>query len=196
MAASPTWTAPADWANGELVTDTKLNAQVRDNLQTLYQKGPQQGTAFPGSPAAQDRFFRTDLLLDCVYDGTRWLSQNEYLATMIPEALLPYTTSIYVARGALRGDISVYLTKFRAPTLVVAPNNGSNYWTVKVLDASGAVTLAQISTAATTAGVWTAGNVTVNTVDADIMFNVTVTKTGAPGALYAPVGLYYRLILT
>jgi hypothetical protein len=32
------WTPPADWANLEVVTNTKLNAQVRDNMRELWHR--------------------------------------------------------------------------------------------------------------------------------------------------------------
>lgn len=36
--------------------------------------GTPSGTAFPGSPATNDRFIRTDRNIEYFYDGTRWLS--------------------------------------------------------------------------------------------------------------------------
>jgi hypothetical protein len=67
-----TWTAPRTWTNGELVTDTMLNAHVRDNTDYLYTYGGGAGTAFPGSPVAGQTFFRTDKRLLFAYTGSAW----------------------------------------------------------------------------------------------------------------------------
>jgi hypothetical protein len=48
------------------------------------------GTSFPGSPAAGDRFTRTDRNIDYFYDGTRWLStQLHTLPLGTSDNLLP-----------------------------------------------------------------------------------------------------------
>src|SRR5688572_13447523 len=41
--------------------------------------GYDEGTSFPGSPSTDDKYYRTDLNLLCVYDGTRWLTTQQYI---------------------------------------------------------------------------------------------------------------------
>jgi len=53
-------------------TGTKARAagqMINDNFSELYG-----GAAFPGAPAAGQRYFRTDRGIDYFYDGTRWVS--------------------------------------------------------------------------------------------------------------------------
>jgi hypothetical protein len=193
MAASPTWTAPADWANGELVTDTKLNAQVRDNLQYLWQKGHRQGTSFPGSPAVYDRFFRTDLLFDCVYDGARWLTTNEYSASFTQGALSPYSATI-LAGEMVAPAYTAFVTQFAVRSAPVSgTHNSSNYWNIDwrydggVFSVFNTIGDSGVVVRRTTPNVACAGAMYIGW---------ALTKIGTPSAIYISGSMQYRLVIT
>ena len=111
------------------------------------------GTAFPTASdgitlAAGDRFFRTDLLLDCVYDGTRWLTRDTFEVHFALFQAISTTQEDYARLWTLPGDLyPAYITRFDVLVNTGATNNGSNYWTIR-LRAAGTTTLGSVTTAA------------------------------------------------
>ncbi len=165
------------------------------------------GTAFPTSPApaAGDRFWRTDLKLDCYFDGTRWLSVEEYELGAGQQVSAPAggitTSPSTVVRCAVRADYEIYLTRWVTHSRVLTTNNGSNYWTVALTYQIGnatATTITSYTTAADTAGNLTNHDQAINAVlnSSAEGVSTTVTSSGAPGAIYAPSAIFYRLIVT
>ncbi len=54
--------------------------------------GYDEGTGFPGSPSANDKFYRTDRNILYFYDGTRWLSTQVHTLHMSPHTAFPSLT--------------------------------------------------------------------------------------------------------
>jgi hypothetical protein len=157
------------------------------------------GVAFPTSPATDDTFYRTDLDLLCFYNGSSWLTVQEYMLPLAGETLTPISTSgAVIGRVAMRTDYNVVYTRLATTYNVQTTNNGSNFWTFAINTFDGAVVaLSAPTTAAATAGTWTHVESTpAATVYSPMMVYASVTKTGAPGSIYAHVTVFYRLKVT
>ena len=186
------------------------NAQVltADSTQTTGLKwatpapaGYSSGTSFPGSPATNTLFFRTDLKWLCIYDGTRWLTTQEFAMPGLQAALVPATTGAEICYVPLRNDYRPFLTRFCVSTYVAGTNSGSNYWDVllKRYDASASpTTVVSTSTSADSGSTMTLHDQTINAPlnAAGVYLAFVVAKTGSPSALYPLISLYCRLIVT
>jgi len=93
------------------------------------------GTAFPGSPATNDHFFRTDLRGGMMFfwNGTYWLSAQEYMYDFGALLAAALVSSTFLAYGGLNvvtlpRDLDVYLTYSTIGGMVATTNDGTNYW--------------------------------------------------------------------
>lgn len=158
------------------------------------------GTSFPTSPSTGARFYRTDLGWECYYDGTRWLTVQEFAAT------LGQTENAIVANGSyligpIRTDYAVYVTRTAVATIVITTNNGSNYWSWSVRGVNNTygstTTLASADTSAVAATTWVFTEATVNSAPTNHAgFDISFVKTSAPGGLILSATVYYRMIVT
>lgn len=158
------------------------------------------GTAFPGTPYAGMRWFRTDLGLLCYYDGTRWLTVNEYVAEIrILASTVDHAQSEAVFQ---RADYALYVSRVVVETYVGTTNNGSNYWEVAVnsfnRSFSSPICIALPSTAADSANSWNAHDSAAsnNPPSGYGILSFQIHKTGSPGELTAAAAVYYRMIIT
>jgi hypothetical protein len=157
-----------------------------------------QGTAFPASGmAAGDLFFRTDYLLWFVYDGTRWVTQDEYALSPVVVFNVPTTTAPNnVGIIALPSVLDFYIERVIFQTFVETTNNGSNYYTVQVRLSDG-TSITTRTTAADTVNTWTTGRTAPATVVTPGHLEVRVSaKTGAPGNLYLGAQVVGRIVAT
>lgn len=164
------------------------------------------GTSFPASKATGDRYYRTDLGMDFYYDGTRWLSVQEFsLAGAVIDVLQPVSTTNTSATFAVVDEgpssVGAYVTRIVFSTLVTGTNTGSHYWTVQACSMASAGTLHNLGSSFATSAdstSWTRHVVSVGSVvtAGDIEYRAQGTKTGTPGGLYCLMAIYYRLIAT
>ncbi len=177
------------------VTVCKLTAAVSNNTE---------GAAFPTTGLYTGRkFYRTDLFLDCFYDGTRWLTLEEYTLPMGMQGSEPATASAdFQLRATVPSDYQIYLTRMNGVTFVATTNDGTKYWTIALasIDAANAV----ISTILTTS---TISDTPSNWVNKDVAINALVstsakglryspTKVSTAGTLQAYNQLLYRKVVT
>lgn len=161
-----------------------------------------EGTSFPGSPSLNDKFYRTDLNLLCYYDGTRWLTVQEYRAAADAiDAVVPIAANGNTTRYCVDGVHGMYLTRADFTTLVNTTNTGSAYWTVTLnrVDAPGSATsVVSFNTSTNSPNTWVRHDQAINAVlDASALtLRVSAGKTGSPGSAYIIPALYYRLIVT
>ena len=158
------------------------------------------GAANPGAPALNDLFYRTDLGLLIYYDGTRWLTVNEY-GWIAASPMGVTVTSTEISRFPIDSDYNTYLTRLAASTDVATTNTGANYWTINLygVTAAGAfVLIVAFNTAADTADVWARHPQVINALcnTTYLHLSVLVNKTGAPGVLYSSLNMGYRKIIT
>ena len=190
MAASPIWTPPLDWASGELVTHDKLNTQVRDNAQYLYENTPKTGTAFPASPTTGDRFYRTDLLQDCTYDGARWVGPQQVVTLPLWDASGPYAASIFPLVLALVGAIKI--DKFETIVYINAPCDTSRYWRIELWRDSTTIWTATPQVT----GFTTSSTTTLGAQTATSRYAVGVITVGSPGSIQLVATMSFRRVYT
>lgn len=156
------------------------------------------GTSFPGSPATNDLFYRTDRAIAYYYDGTRWL------------CICPHTLDIGSTAGAITADSTsgrtplwtndydMWLVAARWSTHVDTTNSGSHYWilTVTKRDGASASTIVTANTSADSANVYVTHETTIGALlgTAQDIISTTFTKNGSPGALSFASMLEYRLV--
>lgn len=177
----------------------------------------QLGTGNPGSPSTNQRFTRTNInskQFDIFYDGTRWLSCQQYLLsfTYNPQlAALPLsaTTAIVGRQTNPEDTYAVFLEKFVVRYSVATTLDNTNKWTLDLFrqyTSGGVLTQQNIGTFDTYNGGRSFGQnykavITLNTpysASSDIdNFYFSATKNNAPGNLSIEAGvLVYRLIVT
>jgi hypothetical protein len=158
------------------------------------------GTSFPTSPDTGEQFFRTDLGWLCYYDGTRWLTVEEF--PDFHSSIAAATTEGSKSATRIRTDYAPWFTRLAVTTLVATTNNAANYWTIKInshTKVSGAsIAILTFNTSADSADANTdhEQDVTTNNPSNYGMMWINCTKTLSPGALTAYLTLYYRLIVT
>lgn len=69
-------TAPND-GTGDTLRDA--GQKINENFGELFG-----GNAFPASPSAGDRYYRTDRNIEYYYDGARWLSTQLFEMSLVP----------------------------------------------------------------------------------------------------------------
>lgn len=166
-----------------------------------------QGTIFPPGRLNR-RFFRTDLGLECYYDGARWLTVNEYSQHLVTVAGTGNYSSTVTNAQLYNAPIDQslggsWVTRLNFGVYVGTTNNGSNYWTVQaytadITDASSVNLGSSFNTTAVSANnrnlfsviVGAAANVSHR------MYWLSVTKTSGPGTLSITGVVFYRLIVT
>ena len=160
------------------------------------------GTVFPGSPVTNQRFFRTDRGIEYYYNGTRWLSTQEFILPLrISDTLEPLTaTSTLLAEVIEPGANGIYITSSISNTYVVTTNDGSHYWTLQLqyLPATGSAVAVgdPFNTSGDAANTNVRHAVTIGVVlnTAGLLLNIKGTKTSTPGNLYLNTVVFYRRI--
>lgn len=155
--------------------------------------GYAEGTSFPGSPATDDQFFRTDLDLLFLYDGTQWLSSQLFIHELRPQEALPSnrsatTNGVLSCSPMLAPDFDFWIQEFRAASLVITTVNATNYWRFDLrsfVDATG-TTVASVDTKTNTAGQRATHKATVNALMGTTVedFEVDMVKVLSPGNCY------------
>jgi hypothetical protein len=169
--------------------------------------GYEEGDTFPSSPADGRKFYRNDLNLLCYYDGTQWLTVQEY------EAGSGYydrvgsggntTDSTITVRLPVRSDFRMFITRWVVYTRVFTTNNSTNYWNVSLAGQAADASSLTITGAAFT----TQGDAINTLVSHDCAINapldasalgmfVFMSKHNAPGGIMPVSAVYYRLIVT
>lgn len=162
--------------------------------------GVSAGTSFPGSPTTNDLFYRTDRSLLYFYDGTQWLTVQQYeVGIGGQQNVYPSATAVSYIWWPVRQDYGIYLERWVCTTFVSTTNNGSNNWTI-LLDrfstTNSLTNIASFSTSADTASNWISHSQAINAVldSSARAIRVASNKTGNPGTVYALSTLVYRLI--
>lgn len=163
-----------------------------------------EGASFPTSPAPalNDKFYRTDLNLLCYYDGTRWLTVQEYpVGIGSLDALNPLTGGTNAFRWPVPNAFGIYLERIAISALVLSTNNATNYWTGTFSWFSATntgTTIATKNTSASTVANWASLDTSVAGVLSSSAYELQLvwSRTGSPGNLYAAATLFYRLIVT
>ena len=180
------------------ITDGKVLTASGGGADWESPTGISSGSSFPTSPLANDTYFRNDLGWLCYYDGSRWLTVQEF---SIPG--LNYSASTTSQQYFHpRTDYDFYATRVAFAGSVSTTNDISNYWTIEILGSD-------LSQSSTTSLV----SFDTSTISADIIhdygqdftthlsanndyFELSVIKTGSPGSMLYYLSIYYRLVIT
>lgn len=160
------------------------------------------GTSFPGSPKTHELFYRTDRNLEYFYDGTRWLTTQEYSQVLGNlDNNQPFTVNASLAWGATDlGANGQWITRISAVNYVSTTNNGTSYWTVQLTSRTAGAVAHNIGSS------WNTSAISANSFEkftttvgaqvtaGDTHFVVSGTKTSTPGSIYTMATIYYRLI--
>lgn len=164
--------------------------------------GINSGSSFPGSPATNDPFFRTDRGLLYYYDGTRWVTMQLYTVTCYHSAAPnPVTTTgVAMALLAVSGTYNLWLVSGTLAAYVTTTNDGSKYWGAvfnKRAVNDSATTLVTISTQGNTPSTWVTADGAIGAVfdlSTHKAIQVDSLKTSTPGNMTYGLFLNYRLI--
>lgn len=134
----------------ELDVQREIRA-ISDKLERLRKAdagGLPSGTSFPASPTTDFLFYRTDLGFVCYYDGTRWLTVQEFacVVTIADNITVSFAaTTAAVRTGMLRNDYAPYFTRATLYIQTGATNNAGNYFTYNLVTNTG-TTIAAFNT--------------------------------------------------
>jgi hypothetical protein len=151
------------------------------------------GTSFPGSPATSDRYFRTDRNIEYVYDGTRWLSMQQFVLSIADnERNQSHTTTGAWAKAVnpFNGDHDIYVEKAKFAYFLTGTGN----WTVTITANGNGSNIS--SGAFSTAGAWTVISVSVNAVYTSALkeWETSVTENSGTASLNGAVAITFRLV--
>ena len=192
-----------DRADGKVpVWDAATSTHVYDDPSAG--SGYSEGTSFPGTPADNDKFFRTDLDMLFFYNGTRWLSAHLYREGFtVGNALMPMSANNNA--GFLppwHTDFDLWLETFYSGVFVATTNSGAHYWIVemrKYNSAAAGTVVANFTTAADAANTMLSKKVAIGALltpgTYPLMFT-NATKSGSPGTLTVTSAVSYRLVGT
>ena len=208
--ADPTTTKGDLIAHGTSTTrlgvGTDGQVLTADSGQTLGLKwaaagGIASGTSFPGSPATNDLYFRTDRGLVYYYDGTRWLTLTLYSAPMPNFENLSGGVQGHWTPTAAMSTYSIWLEQRICASIVVGTTNATNYWAFQLQyktapNTDTNVTGASFDTTTDSATTYTPHVVSIASSlgSTALVLEANITITGAPGNLYAFPLVTYRLI--
>lgn len=150
------------------------------------------GTAFPGSPTTDDRFYRTDRRIEYFYDGTRWLSTQIHFTAHADISGASATASFGVTTNPFAGLYALWAVDVVFQKVLVGTGN----WTLtyKTEDAGVLATIAT-GTAFTNT---TRDNETVAvgaTVASTVeIFLLTATENSGTATVFGGGSLRFRLI--
>lgn len=156
------------------------------------------GTSFPGSPASGDRFYRTDVNIECVYDGTRWLSTQMFELDLTSLFDISGTTKSAAKPVPFSGTYGIWLVSW---TSIMFRSGGAGEWDVLLIYSNSAnsdTTLDTQDGSADTVDTWYTRPRTLGSVLSTNARTLTIQGTLVSGTahLFAGAALFYRLILT
>lgn len=179
---------------------------INENYDLLDAQSSVKGTAFPGTPATNTRFYRTDRGIEYYYNGTRWLS-TQVFNEVLPQfgsPVAPYTATIVSPErlGApWQGVYDLWLGDFQFVFHVVGGTalSASHKWVSVIGKRDSAGTSTTVATVIIDSGslsVWRSSTVAIGALlgTTHFTFDITHTKTGTPGNLYSLPRLVYRLV--
>lgn len=167
-------------------------------LETVERPRTNYGTSNPTGWPNNVPFYRTDLGWWIYYDGTRWLTAYELTADFTPNPSGGAPTTVApndLLFAPMRTDYSIYIGKVKLMAYVSTTNNGTNFYTARLLT-SGGTAIYDISTSASAANTLLTFEATHNGVQSGTYYAIrTLAKTGAPGAIFLNGTFWYRLVI-
>lgn len=177
---------------------------------TYYKAGVEwmgSGTSFPGSPATNQRYFRTDLGFEYYYDGTRWLSVQLFDLTLAIRTAAALSGAVDfnvpVNRKHSLGGIWVDSIEGAFVPASVAQSTSNFYTLTCSIYTSGSLSATSLTLTGTTTtktftsiGPWYEMAVDIGQAltTGPFLFQAHMAPTGSPGTYYFAAVVSYRLI--
>lgn len=189
-----------DRADGKVpIWDSGSNTHVYE-----APSGVPAGTSFPGTPSTSDLFWRTDRALLYYYDGTRWLTVNEYTLPVTARTLnggISVTSTM--GNMTAHRDHDMYITRVEANVFVASGGTAlgaSHKWVVtfaKIDSTNGKTTISTLTLDSGSSNAWRElADSPAHVVASATYFSFewVCTKTGTPGNLFPTIKVSYRLV--
>jgi hypothetical protein len=161
------------------------------------------GTSFPGSPATNDRYFRTDLGMEFYWDGTNWVSTQLNQLMLTPaDVVTPFSGTTGGIRGIFPvwGGSDIWLVAAQSWFFVNGGTalSGSHKWVGTLAKQPAGTTIATqtIDSGASSAYRQTALTAIGALLGANYQCDILWTKTGTPGTLFTQTTVSYRYVAT
>lgn len=171
-------------------------------LEALERPRTNYGAANPTGWPTNVPFYRTDLGWWIFYDGTRWLTTQEFTAQIVLSTAAVSATASAVVPAELRSAYAPYITRCVHTYRVATTNDGANFWTIDVRGANAAYSAATIihtvTTAAAAASTYTQSDAAPSATALPTnraRLDTLVTKSGAPGNITLWTTVFYRLVI-
>lgn len=171
-------------------------------IEALSRPFTDSGSSFPtGQLFVGRRFFRTDLLMTFVYDGTRWWADSEQSFVINEQAT--FSANGNSVPRILVCSLPPRIVAVNFGIFVATTNNASNYWTIEIQAVNDAFSTHTSVLTVTTASI--AANTNVRTAVAASapepglgrsIYRLGLNKTGSPGDLRIMSSFSYRLVAT
>ena len=163
-------------------------------------------SSFPGSPATNQRCFRTDLGVEFFYNGTRWLS-TQILNSQIAQSdsNQPFSaTTLNNPRGVLfppSGFSDLWIEKILTAFRIQGGGSAlsaSHKWVCQFFKEPAGTSMGTLTIDSGASGAWRSNEITVDALwgSTDFAIETDNTKTGTPGTLYILSSIRYRLVAT
>lgn len=159
------------------------------------------GTSFPGTPGTGDRCTRTDRGIDYEYNGTRWLSTLLFPVKVPPVQAIPINATAIAWRGAVLylGLYDLWIETFEGYFFISGGTalGASHKWVCTLTKQPAGTVLGTINIDSGASSAFrSSGQVSVGALlgTANFEFDVTATKTGTPGTLFADFNVWCRLV--
>lgn len=155
-------------------------------------------TVFPSSPRQYDRIFRQDRGLQYYYDGTQWLTTNEYSTFLTfysgAEPVTSTSTTNSARIAIMPGDARAYFTYLIVRPNFNSPNDINDYWDFDYT--YGNATLASFTTQGLSSGFTTFTQSTfTQSTTTDTFVRLNITRVNSAGTFGPRVTLVrYRLV--
>lgn len=169
--------------------------------------GVDSGTSNPGGPSTGDLFWRTDTTQLIYYDGTRWVTVQEFQLPLVTLDSVQGSGGWSASATAflipvVHNSQDIWLTRLTSVLRVPTTNDGTKFWTVQLRKRAPdntATNVANHTTASDTHTTWTPHDTAIGAVvDASDhpVLDIQVLKTSTPGNLFGSFGLFGRWIVT
>jgi len=186
-----TYNTEAKTITGERWTATLLATQGANSNE------PRDCTAFPTSPTTGMRRRRTDLDYEIYfYDGTRWLSEVKYRASLFKFFAMVANTGAFTSFDTAGQDI--WMVGYEC-SLYPSVVSGSNYFSFNLYKEPGDVLIASFNTSGDTSSAYNGHSASIGAlldVSATPAIQTSSTETGTAQEHYGEISLLYRKVAT
>lgn len=156
------------------------------------------GTSFPGSPATNDRFYRTDRRIEYFYDGTRWLTTQLFYQSAVLANAIQYTATAFNQQRIgipKHGHTDVYVEYISLAYILVSTGN----WTVTYNWSANSATGGTLGSGITVATIVTGNHYYNETAIGSVLASIsdidfTFTENSGVATFFPMPGITYRLV--